>query len=111
MRRGEEKGTYSDVVDHSYLITGRRMCISRQGMGRISVFLRFLTGKSIILIHFKHGIYTFSYLPCIRDLFNDKYTGKTTGGFVVYYVSGGKGDVTAFKPVSSPACYHSDTSC
>jgi hypothetical protein len=35
------------------------------------------------------------------DLFNDKYTGKTTGGFVVYYVSGGKGDVTAFKPVSN----------
>ncbi|KAL1799896.1 hypothetical protein ACET3X_000238 [Alternaria dauci] len=33
-----------------------------------------------------------------RDLFNDKYTGKTTGGFVVYYVSGGKGQVTAFKP-------------
>jgi len=40
-----------------------------------------------------------SYLQFPRDLFNDKYTGKTTGGFVVYYVSGGKGDVTAFKPV------------
>jgi len=39
------------------------------------------------------------YLQFARDLFNDKYTGKTTGGFVVYYVSGGKGDVTAFKPV------------
>lgn len=36
----------------------------------------------------------------VSDLFNDKYTGKTTGGFVVYYVSGSKGDVTAFKPVS-----------
>lgn len=35
-----------------------------------------------------------------RDLFNDKYTGRTTGGFVVYYVSGGKNQVTAFKPVS-----------
>lgn len=34
------------------------------------------------------------------DLFNDKYTGKTKGGFVVYYVSPGKGKVTAFKPVS-----------
>lgn len=40
------------------------------------------------------------YLQYDRDLFSDKYTGKTTGGFVVYYVSGGKGDVTAFKPVS-----------
>jgi hypothetical protein len=40
-----------------------------------------------------------------RDLFNDKYTGKTTGGFVVYYVSGGKGQVTAFKPVSKIDSY------
>jgi hypothetical protein len=35
-----------------------------------------------------------------RDLFQDKYTAKTNGGFVVYYVSPGKGKVTAFKPVS-----------
>ena len=38
-------------------------------------------------------------------MFNDKYTGKTTGGFVVYYVSGGKGQVTAFKPVSKVDMY------
>lgn len=35
------------------------------------------------------------------ELFGDKYTAKTTGGFVVYYVSPGKGQVTAFKPVST----------
>ncbi|KAH7348864.1 hypothetical protein BKA65DRAFT_525862 [Rhexocercosporidium sp. MPI-PUGE-AT-0058] len=33
-----------------------------------------------------------------RELFNDKFTTQTTGGFVVYYVSDGKGKVTAFKP-------------
>ncbi|EHL02096.1 hypothetical protein M7I_1875 [Glarea lozoyensis 74030] len=31
-------------------------------------------------------------------LFNDKFTTQTSGGFVVYYVSPGKGKVTAFKP-------------
>jgi len=39
--------------------------------------------------------------PSPRLLFNDRFTTKTTGGFVVYYVSPGKGQVTAFKPVSS----------
>jgi hypothetical protein len=34
-----------------------------------------------------------------RDLFGDTYTKGTKGGFVVYYVSGGKNQVTAFKPV------------
>ncbi|KAK3342175.1 hypothetical protein B0T25DRAFT_511741 [Lasiosphaeria hispida] len=33
-----------------------------------------------------------------RLLFGDKFTTKTTGGFVVYYVSPGKGGVNAFKP-------------
>ncbi|KAL6169246.1 hypothetical protein ACJQWK_04282 [Exserohilum turcicum] len=51
-------------------------------------------------MYFKARNGTYKRVPQIpnRDLFNDKYTGKTTGGFVVYYVSGGKGDVTAFKP-------------
>lgn len=35
-----------------------------------------------------------------RELFNDKFTTQTSGGFVVYYVSDGKNKVTAFKPVS-----------
>ncbi|KAF2260287.1 hypothetical protein CC78DRAFT_473231 [Lojkania enalia] len=33
-----------------------------------------------------------------RELFNDRYTTGTKGGFVVYYVSPGKNQVTAFKP-------------
>ncbi|KAK4665391.1 hypothetical protein QC763_0061950 [Podospora pseudopauciseta] len=33
-----------------------------------------------------------------RLLFGDDFTTKTDGGFVVYYVSGGIGDVTAFRP-------------
>ncbi|WPJ67382.1 hypothetical protein SMAC4_07610 [Sordaria macrospora] len=33
-----------------------------------------------------------------RELFQDKFTAQTKGGFVVYYVSPGKGQVTAFKP-------------
>ncbi|KAH7416742.1 hypothetical protein BKA64DRAFT_768408 [Cadophora sp. MPI-SDFR-AT-0126] len=33
-----------------------------------------------------------------RELFNDKFTTQTSGGFVVYYVSDGKNKVTAFKP-------------
>jgi hypothetical protein len=35
----------------------------------------------------------------VRLLFNDKFTTQTSGGFVVYYFSPGKGKVTAFKPV------------
>jgi hypothetical protein len=50
-----------------------------------------------------------------RDLFQDKYTAKTNGGFVVYYVSPGKGKVTAFKPVSVVTslslCRSTDESC
>ncbi|EMD89403.1 hypothetical protein COCC4DRAFT_66754 [Bipolaris maydis ATCC 48331] len=51
-------------------------------------------------VYFKARNGTYKRVPQVpnRDLFNDKYTGKTTGGFVVYYVSGSKGDVTAFKP-------------
>lgn len=33
-----------------------------------------------------------------RLLFNDRFTTQTSGGFVVYYVSPGPGQVTAFKP-------------
>jgi hypothetical protein len=53
-------------------------------------------------VYFKARNGTYKRVPQIpnRDLFSDKYTGKTTGGFVVYYVSPGKGKVTAFKPVS-----------
>jgi hypothetical protein len=40
----------------------------------------------------------------VRLLFGDQFTTKTKGGFVVYYVSPGKGGVTAFKPVRQP-CY------
>jgi hypothetical protein len=52
-------------------------------------------------VYFKARNGTYKRVPQIpnRDLFNDKYTGKTKGGFVVYYVSGGKGKTTAFKPV------------
>jgi hypothetical protein len=53
-------------------------------------------------VYFKARNGTYKRVPQIpnRDLFSDKYTGKTTGGFVVYYVSPGKDKVTAFKPVS-----------
>jgi hypothetical protein len=52
-------------------------------------------------VYFKARNGTYRRVPQIpnRELFSDKYTGKTTGGFVVYYVSGGKGKTTAFKPV------------
>lgn len=51
-------------------------------------------------LYFKAKNGTYKRVPQVpnRDLFNDKYTGKTKGGFVVYYVSPGKGKVTAFKP-------------
>jgi hypothetical protein len=34
-----------------------------------------------------------------RFLFNDRFTTQTNGGVTVYYISPGKGKVTAFKPV------------
>jgi hypothetical protein len=34
-----------------------------------------------------------------RFLFNDRFTTQTSGGVTVYYISPGKGKVTAFKPV------------
>ncbi|KAK3214047.1 hypothetical protein GRF29_28g1834548 [Pseudopithomyces chartarum] len=51
-------------------------------------------------LYFKAKNGTYKRVPQVpnRDLFNDKYTGKTKGGFVVYYVSPGKSKVTAFKP-------------
>ena len=40
-------------------------------------------------------------VPCpARFLFNDRFTTQTAGGITVYYISPGKGQVTAFKPVS-----------
>lgn len=74
------------------------MSISKQGTGRINVCRRYQTGSLYDLI-----LSQSNGLIILSDLFNDKYTGKTTGGFVVYYVSGSKGDVTAFKPVSNNA--------
>lgn len=38
-----------------------------------------------------------------RYLFNDRFTTQTSGGVTVYYISPGKGKVTAFKPVSLPS--------
>lgn len=79
------------------------MCISKLGMEPTRGCRRYQTGSSLA---------NYVRLPSINalkkgsDLFNDKYTGKTTGGFVVYYVSGGKGDVTAFKPVSNDHEFH-----
>lgn len=54
-------------------------------------------------VYFKARNGTYKRVPQMpnRDLFQDKYTAKTNGGFVVYYVSPGKGKVTAFKPVSA----------
>jgi hypothetical protein len=56
-------------------------------------------------LYFKARNGTYKRVPQVpnRELFNDKYTGQTKGGFVVYYVSPGKGQVTAFKPVSISA--------
>jgi hypothetical protein len=51
-------------------------------------------------LYFKARNGTYKRVPQVpnRELFQDKYTTGTKGGFVVYYVSGGKGQVTAFKP-------------
>ncbi len=53
-------------------------------------------------LYFKARNGSYKRVPQIpnRELFNDKFTTQTTGGFVVYYVSDGKGKTTAFKPVS-----------
>ncbi|KAF2837672.1 hypothetical protein M501DRAFT_1018046 [Patellaria atrata CBS 101060] len=51
-------------------------------------------------LYFKARNGSYKRVPQVpnRELFNDKYTTQTKGGFVVYYVSGGKGQTTAFKP-------------
>ncbi|KAK3314293.1 hypothetical protein B0H66DRAFT_577936 [Apodospora peruviana] len=51
-------------------------------------------------MYFKARNGSFKRVPQIpnRLLFGDKFTTETSGGFVVYYVSPGKGGVTAFKP-------------
>jgi hypothetical protein len=54
-------------------------------------------------LYFRARNGTYKRVPQVpnRELFQDTYTTGTKGGFVVYYVSGGKGQVTAFKPVSN----------
>lgn len=56
-------------------------------------------------LYFKARNGSYKRVPQVpnRDLFNDKYTPGTKGGFVVYYVSPGKSKVTAFKPVGASA--------
>ncbi|KAK4183817.1 hypothetical protein QBC35DRAFT_393064 [Podospora australis] len=51
-------------------------------------------------LYFKARNGSYKRVPQIpnRLLFGDQFTTKTAGGFVVYYVSPGKGGVTAFKP-------------
>ncbi|KAF2014368.1 hypothetical protein BU24DRAFT_451437 [Aaosphaeria arxii CBS 175.79] len=51
-------------------------------------------------LYFKARNGSYKRVPQIpnRELFNDKYTTGTQGGFVVYYVSPGKSKVQAFKP-------------
>ncbi|KAG9232511.1 hypothetical protein BJ875DRAFT_404779 [Amylocarpus encephaloides] len=51
-------------------------------------------------LYFKARNGSYKRVPQIpnRLLFGDQFTTKTTGGFVVYYVSDGKNMVTAFKP-------------
>ncbi|KAK0634219.1 hypothetical protein B0T14DRAFT_492222 [Immersiella caudata] len=51
-------------------------------------------------MYFKARNGSFKRVPQVanRLLFNDRFTTKTRGGFVVYYVSPGKGQVTAFRP-------------
>jgi hypothetical protein len=78
-------------------ITGLRIYTSKPVMGATSVFLKFPTGSCSVAEY-----YTRYTELCFRLLFSDKFTTQTSGGFVVYYVSPGKGKVTAFKPVSTP---------
>ncbi|PVH79026.1 hypothetical protein DL98DRAFT_549841 [Cadophora sp. DSE1049] len=51
-------------------------------------------------LYFKARNGSYKRVPQVpnRELFNDKFTTQTSGGFVVYYVSDGKNKVTAFKP-------------
>ncbi|KAF2792136.1 hypothetical protein K505DRAFT_363194 [Melanomma pulvis-pyrius CBS 109.77] len=51
-------------------------------------------------LYFKARNGSYKRVPQVpnRLLFSDTFTTKTSGGFVVYYVSPGKGKVTAFKP-------------
>ncbi|KAK4459853.1 hypothetical protein QBC42DRAFT_230865 [Cladorrhinum samala] len=51
-------------------------------------------------LYFKARNGSYKRVPQIpnRLLFSDRFTTQTRGGFVVYYVSPGKGGVTAFKP-------------
>ncbi|KAH6665448.1 hypothetical protein B0J14DRAFT_680549 [Halenospora varia] len=51
-----------------------------------------------LYFHAKNGSY--KRVPQVpnRLLFNDKFTTQTSGGVTVYYISPGKGKVTAFKP-------------
>jgi len=79
----------------SFRIIGPRTSTSKLGTERINVSLRSPIGAHLFQGSVSQGLMS----NVCRDLFNDKYTGKTKGGFVVYYVSPGKGKVTAFQPV------------
>jgi len=79
------------------------MCTSRLATAHIREFLKYQTG---IGAHYRI-LKSHTYNIFFRLLFNDQFTTKTTGGFVVYYVSSGKGKVTAFKPVSSIKTHYS----
>jgi hypothetical protein len=51
-------------------------------------------------LYFKARNGTYKRVPQVpnRYLFNDRFTTQTSGGITVYYISPGKGQVTAFKP-------------
>lgn len=51
-------------------------------------------------VYFKARNGSYKRVPQVpnRFLFNDRFTTQTAGGITVYYISPGKGKVTAFKP-------------
>lgn len=77
-------------------IIGLRIYTSKPVMGATNVFLKSPIGSCST-----DEYYTRYTELCPRLLFEDKFTTQTSGGFVVYYVSPGKGKVTAFKPVGA----------
>jgi hypothetical protein len=65
-------------------------------MGLISACRRFRIGMLLLLVY--EGWW--AMLMGCRSEFSDKFGPQMNAGFIVYYVSDGKGKVTAFKPVS-----------
>jgi hypothetical protein len=74
--------------------TGLPTCTSKPETGATNVCLKSPTGTFFTVVLPLSPTHNHN-----RLLFNDKFTTQTSGGFVVYYVSPGKGKVTAFKPV------------